>query len=303
MNKKQKNTGYQSSIVYPGGRTGVLLIHSLGGTPIELKFVAQALAREGYTVHCPILPGMTVGTDVLGLSSWQDWYAAVERAHDEISKSCDQVLVGGLSAGAILALRLAALRSRDVAGVMLFAPTLWPNGWAIPWYFNFFRIVLQKSVARMFYFKQRYPYGIKDDRVRNFMIEAYQGEVRTADDLFGKRGGMILQFRRMTGVVKGLLGSIRQPTLIFHPRQDDQSSLSNALKIQRMLAGPCETIILDDCYHMVTLDRQRQVVVDRTLEYVSRLVGDTEGAAAATSQKAKPRSGARGAALSGVAAE
>jgi len=45
------------SILLPGGRVGVLLIHGLGGTPVELRFVAQNLARAGYTVLCCQLAG------------------------------------------------------------------------------------------------------------------------------------------------------------------------------------------------------------------------------------------------------
>jgi alpha-beta hydrolase superfamily lysophospholipase len=39
-------------IFLDGGRVGVLLIHGLGGTPVELKFVAQALNHIGHTVYC-----------------------------------------------------------------------------------------------------------------------------------------------------------------------------------------------------------------------------------------------------------
>ena len=132
------------SIFVPGGRNGVLLVHSLGGSPIELKFVAHALGQSGYTVYCPLLPGLAGGTDVSGLSSWQDWYDAVETAHDEIAQRCDTLIVGGISAGSMLALRLAALRPERVHGLMLFSPTFWPNGWAIPWHFSFFRFINHK---------------------------------------------------------------------------------------------------------------------------------------------------------------
>ena len=64
----------------PGGRTGVLLVHSLGGNPMELRFVAQALARQGYTVYCPLVPGMGGGTDISGLSTRHDWYEALKQA-------------------------------------------------------------------------------------------------------------------------------------------------------------------------------------------------------------------------------
>ena len=57
---------------------------------------------------------------------------------------------------------------------------------------------------------------------------------------------------------------------IVHPREDDRASLSNMKYLQSNLAGLVETVVLDDSYHIVTLDRQRHVVVDRTLDFVAR---------------------------------
>ena len=262
----------------PGGRKGVLLVHSLGGSPIELRFLAHALGNDGYTVYCPMLPGLAGGTDISGLSSWTDWYAALETAHDEISKQCDTVLVGGISAGTMLALRLAATRPDGVAGLMLFSPTFWPNGWAIPWYFSLFRLVKQKWAARLFRFKSREPHGIKDNRLRSFILDALQGDSDAIEDLFGRGGGLVLEFRKLVRNVKPLLEKVKQQTLIFHPRHDDQSDLSNTIAIQRNLAGLVELHVLDDCYHMVTLDRQRSIVVERTTEFVARLTKRIEDA-------------------------
>jgi carboxylesterase len=64
--------------------------------------------------------------------------------------------------------------------------------------------------------------------------------------------------------VKMRLGKIKQQTLIFHPREDDQSHLANSLMLQTKLGGRVQTLVLEDCYHMVVLDRQRQVVLDHT---------------------------------------
>jgi carboxylesterase len=47
--------------------------------------------------------------------------------------------------------------------------------------------------------------------------------------------------------------------------------LSNLDFLQSNLAGLADTVVLDDSYHIVTLDRQRQLVVDRTLEFVSQI--------------------------------
>ncbi|MCV0369171.1 alpha/beta fold hydrolase [Filomicrobium sp.] len=271
MNKK-KNTGYLSSIHYGGGKVGVLLFHSLGGTPMELKFLAQGIARNGYTVSCPMLPGMANGTDVLSLSRWQDWYAEADKAFDELKAKCDTVLIGGLSAGSIVAMRLAQQRSNEVEGLLVFAPTLWPNGWAIPWYFNFYRLVTQRWFARMFRFKQREPHGIKDERVRNFMIEAFKGSGPGVEQAYARSGVMVLEFHRLVKAVKRNLGACTAPAIIVHPRHDDQSNLSNTLVLQKDLGGYVETIVLDDSYHMVTLDRQRDIVMERAVDFVQRML-------------------------------
>lgn len=276
MKNSEKMKTAWGSIHLPGGRSGVLLVHSLGGSPLELKFVATALGQAGYTVYCPLLPGLAGGTDVSGLSSWRDWYAALEEAHDQLSQECDQILVGGVSAGSMLALRLAALRPEKVQGLMLFSPTMWPNGWAIPWYFNLFRLVQTRWFARLFQFRARMPHGIKDERLRNFILDTFQNGNNAIEDMFGRGGSLVFEFRRLVRNVKPLLGQVRQHALIFHPRHDDQSDLMNAMTLQRKLAGLVDVCVLDDCYHMVTLDRQRHVVLERVKEYVARLAKPDE---------------------------
>ncbi len=276
MKNNDKINPVRGSLLIGGGRVGVLLIHSLGGNPVELRFVAQGLARCGYTVYCPLLPGLGGGTDVSGLSSWRDWYAAVESAHTQMLEHCDVVLVGGLSAGSMLALRLARERPDQVHGLLLFAPTIFPNGWAIPRSLNFFRLVTHKWFAKLFRFHQRAPYGIKDERIRNFVIESFKSEDRPVEDLFGRGGGLVWEFMRLGREVKKRLGEIKQPTAIFHPRMDDQSALSNAITLQVKLGGLVEMTVLDDCFHMVTLDKQRSIVVDRTVDFAQRLAARIE---------------------------
>ena len=272
MKNDEKMKTAWGSIFVPGSRSGVLLVHSLGGSPIELKFVAQALSQCGYTVYCPMLPGLAGGTDVSGLSSWRDWYAALETAHDELAQHCDTMIVGGVSAGTMLALRLAAMRPERIQGLLLFSPTIWPNGWAIPWYFSLFRLVRHRWAARLFHFQARMPHGIKDERLRTFILESLQSGNDAIEDMFGRGGSLVLEFRRLVRSVKPLLGKIKQQALIFHPRHDDQSDLSNAIALQRKLAGLVEVCVLDDCYHMVTLDQQRHIVIDRVKEYATRLM-------------------------------
>src|SRR5262249_43781579 len=76
-------------------------------------------------------------------------------------------------------------------------------------------------------------------------------------------------FNALVATVKPNLGKVRQPALIVHPRQDDIASLRNAQYLQAHLGGLVDTLVLDNSYHMVTLDQQRHIVADRTARFVS----------------------------------
>lgn len=268
----QKFPSQRGSISIQGGRTGVLLFHSLGGSPLELKFVATTLAQQGLSVYCPSIPGLTYGTDISGMSTFRDWCLAADQAYDEMRACCDEIIIGGASAGSVLALRLAAKHQDDVKGVVLFAPTLLPNGWSIPWTIHLFRLVRTRWFASLFKFRIREPHGIKDERMRKFAVDAMKGDGQGAGDISYRSGKVVFEFMRLVRSVRPSFNQVRQHTMIFHPREDDQSSLSNSVALQRRLSGIVEMCVLDDSYHMVTLDKQRNLVADRTANFVERIL-------------------------------
>ena len=62
--------------------------------------------------------------------------------------------------------------------------------------------------------------------------------------------------------------AIHQRVLILHPREDDYADLSNAHYLQRKLPGSVEMVVLEDSYHIITIDRQRDVVVEKSAAFV-----------------------------------
>ncbi len=254
-----------------GGRVGVLLIHGLCGTPTEMRFVAHGLARAGYTVHCPLLAGHGGSMDLMKASTWQDWLESAEAALDELRKECDVVVCSGLSNGAVLSLMLAALHPDKVQGTALLAPTLWLNGWLIPWYARLFKLVRHTWLANLISFPDIEPHGIKDNRIREFIRNALQSGDTSVAGLPATPGGAVLEHRRLVNALKKKLRNIAQPTLIIHPRQDDYADMNNSWYLQRNMKGMVDTVVLDDSYHIVTVDRQRHVVVDRMTAFVGRL--------------------------------
>jgi len=77
-----------------------------------------------------------------------------------------------------------------------------------------------------------------------------------------------------------LLPRVKQPTLIVHSKEDDYADLNNAVFLKTELPGRVDMVVLEDSYHMVTLDKQRQVVVDKARVFVDSIVDAIANAAA-----------------------
>jgi carboxylesterase len=259
------------SYSFDRGTTGALLLHGLGGTPVEMRTVALALARAGVTVSCPQLAGHNGSVEALQASSWHDWYVSAEIALDDLRRRCDTVVVGGLSMGAVLALMLAARRKADVQGCALYAPTLRLDGWGVPWHARLFGLVHQKWLANWFDFAEREPYGIKDPRVRALVSAAIESGDSAKAGMFMVPGGAMLELRRLVNAVRRRAHEVTQPVLLVHPRQDDRADLANSFWLQRHLGGRVDAVVLDDSYHVVTMDRQRDIVAERTVALAQSL--------------------------------
>jgi esterase/lipase/1-acyl-sn-glycerol-3-phosphate acyltransferase len=101
-------------------RIGILLSHGYMAAPLEVKELAVYLSTIGFWVYVPRLKGHGTSPDDLSTRSFQDWIASVDRGYAIISSICQNVVVGGFSTGAGLALDLAA-RVKEVAAVFAIA--------------------------------------------------------------------------------------------------------------------------------------------------------------------------------------
>lgn len=262
------------SFFYPGGPVGVLLIHGLSGTPTEMKYVGKALAKAGYTVYGMQLVGHC-GTEAdLLRTGWRDWTASVDRAYERLRPEVDRVWIGGLSMGALLSLELAARRPDACAGLLLYSTTIFYDGWNINRFQYLLPLVLKLPVFRDWYrFDEEFPYGIKDERLRRRVVAQMQAGDSRAAGLPGLSAPSLRELRALIARVKKITPTVRTPALILHAAEDDITSVSNALFLQRKLAGPRRTVLLDDCYHMITVDRQRDLVVRLSADFIAEASG------------------------------
>jgi carboxylesterase len=259
-----------------GGLSGLLLVHGLGGSPLELGPLARALGDAGHTVCSVQLAGHGDGATALAAASADAWRESVLAAHTVLSRRCELVIVAGLSMGAILALDVARLRPKRVHGLVLLAPALRLDGWAMPRAARYAGTLPTRLVPRSLSIAERHPYGIKDERIRALVLAGMQS--RTSASVFSTPLRALIAFQGLSDRVRRHLRDIRQPTLIIHPRDDDMASLSNAQEIASNIGGLTDMLILDDSYHLVTLDRQRRLVQDRVVAFAARIGAEDCGA-------------------------
>jgi esterase/lipase/1-acyl-sn-glycerol-3-phosphate acyltransferase len=117
---KPMNVGTPFLVKGKSKNIGILLSHGYMAAPLEVKELAYFLGRMGYWVYVPRLKGHGTSPDDLATRSYQDWMRSIDRGYAIISSICRNVVVGGFSTGAGLALDLAA-RIERIAGVFAVA--------------------------------------------------------------------------------------------------------------------------------------------------------------------------------------
>ena len=261
-----------NSFKIAGSETGVLFIHGLPGTPVEFRYLANQVARDGHTVHVCQVAGHCGSEADLKATGWKDWVASCIAALDELRKVCKTIIVVGSCAGSILALRTVMERQPQVDGLMLYAPVLWYDGTSIP---SFARYVLKPlmntPLRHLYVLPKREPYGVKDLRVRQYIIDAYTSGNTSEAGNNGIPASSLQQMSELIGFVKPRLGELKLPVMVIHSREDDAASLRNPAYLQKHLGGIVETVVLDDSYHIIHMDRQRQIVAEKTLQFVRQI--------------------------------
>ncbi|MEG2045966.1 MAG: alpha/beta fold hydrolase [Comamonas sp.] len=265
--------------VMPGtganARTGVLLIHGLTGTPAEMRLLGKGLNKQGFTVYGVQLAGHCGSMEDLVSTRWTDWLGSAESGLQRFAAHVDHVVVGGLSMGALLSLAVAERHPDKVAGVCALSTTFRYDGWSIPVYTKLafllplFRLL---GIGRNSVFMEAPPYGIKDEALRARVVEQMNSGDSSAAGLPGNPWWSIIELRALSANVLAQLQKLRSPCLVIHAKEDDISSVSNAHDIERGATNAhVELVLLDNCYHMITIDRERRTVIAKMNEFVARV--------------------------------
>ena len=90
-------------LFHKGSKIGCITLHGIGGTPANIRVVADALIAKGYTVISPMIPGHGETVRALNASTGEQWLEGVRAAYRRLrDEGCEQVYALGLSLGGIL---------------------------------------------------------------------------------------------------------------------------------------------------------------------------------------------------------
>jgi carboxylesterase len=239
---------------HEGGETGILLCHGFTGSPQSLRPWAEYLAERGLTVSLPLLPGHGTRWEDMALTGWQDWYAEVDRELRALRERCAEVFVAGLSMGGALALRLAAKHGDAVSGVVVVNPANRMHGLA-PYALPVVRHLLRTTP------------GIADDIAKEGAHELGYTRVPL------HAAHSLRQFFRL---VDGELPQVTQPLLLLRSAEDHVVPTADSARVlSRVSSTDVSEIVLEQSYHVATLDHDAERIFEESFAFIGRLAAGT----------------------------
>lgn len=229
MNSIPNSAGF----TLPGGKIGVLVIHGFTGSPVSISPWAKFLNKSGYTVCAPLLPGHGTSWQQMNQTTWQDWYAEVEKSFLQLKQSCARVFIAGFSMGAALALRLCQIRGSEVEGLIVLNPSVHDRRWFI------------KYVSLLKYLIPSVAKGPTDVAAPNPPTHAYaRTPLKALDSL-----------RKLWALVERDLYLIDLPIMVAYSINDHAVDPANAMTvIDNVFSVDIREVVFENSYHNVALD-------------------------------------------------
>ena len=244
------------------------LVHGLGGTQYDLGSMHKRLKNAGLITYSLTLPGHgTKPEDLAGVAA-EDWVDAVVAKYREIRDQHPTLHLMGMCMGSLLAALLAERERHAKGNLIMLAPPVYIDGWATPWY-RFLRPVLYgvPGLPRRMKIEEEDPFGIKNEQLRAIVKAKFQ----RGENFHYKWVPLecIRQVDRLRAMVMKAASHIRCPTLVVHAREDELTSLRSAHFLVESIGGArARMVILEDSYHMICVDNDREIVAKNVLEFI-----------------------------------
>ena len=240
-------------------RVGVLLVHGFTGCPASMRPWGEHLAKEGFTVKAPLLPGHGTRWQDLNKVSYRDWLSTAGAAFDDLASRCDDVFIFGLSMGGTVTLRLAELRGDAVAGIVTVNASL----------------TTERKDAKLLPFVKNiitsFPPIASD--IKKVGVE------ELAYPKLPVHGAW--EVRLLWNETRPALSQVTAPVLAFRSEVDHVvEAVSGRILLEGLTSTTATEIVLHDSYHVATLDNDAPTIFAKSVEFLRTHATSLGGASA-----------------------
>jgi carboxylesterase len=233
-----------------GSDVGVLVLHGFTGSPQTMRPVADALVAEGFSVEMPRLPGHGTDMEDMKSTTFSDYLATAEAALADLASRTRAVVVVGLSMGGTLTGFLTA-RHPEVAGAVFINAAVKPIDPS-----------MLELVDQMLEAGETEAPGVGSDIADpDAQEDAYTGSPLVPLKSLGEA---IIE-------LQAELPTISCPVLIMTSPNDHVVEPVSSDHLASVVSGPVERVTLERSYHVATLDYDRQLIIDRTIDFVRKV--------------------------------
>ena len=228
----------------------VLLIHGFTGSPYEMRYLAEGInSRTGWRVVVPRLPGHGTSGEDFARTGAGDWIRAVVDEYLDLDSKCEEVYVGGLSMGGILSAILSA--TFGVRRTVLYAPAFLVSKQR----YKYLTYILSLFFNR----REKKDQWTEEDPVK----ERLRREYWRYDWMKQAR-----EFFRVQVLGLKMLKRVDPNTILTVVSKGDNTVPVEVLKVMEKRIGKgFETLILEKSSHVLTTDVEREIVLEKTLEW------------------------------------
>lgn len=229
-----------------GSRTGVLLSHGYTGSPQSMRYLAEGLAKVGFTVALPRLKGHGTTPADMATSTASDWIADLNKALTWLKERCDTLFMTGLSMGGTLTLYMAGQYPNLFKGIIPINAAIFMNSPDMA------------SLAYMVGAPAEVP-GLGGDIKAPGVTELAYSVVPVPT---------IKELMALAKVTEELLPRITCPVLSIASRDDHIVPPANAVYILQRIASQEKSLLwLENSYHVATLDNDKDMIVQESVAF------------------------------------
>ena len=250
-------------------KRAVLLFHGLTGSPFEMRKYGDFLFKNGSDVFCYSFPGHGDRISEIETVTWSDWCNFAQDKYNELRNNYNQFFVSGLCLGASMAVYLAE-HNKDISGVIALSTTLFLDGFCIPWTIHLLPFALSTITIFYYTFPEDDCFGVKNERTRKSLAKiTAKADIGMDNYPLNCVDGLL----QLSKNVRQNLNNVTCPILCIHSKYDNLSSTKGAKVVYNGISSKIkEYIELNDSYHMILYDNEKEFVMNSVKEFLNKLV-------------------------------